>query len=108
MGSSHMRGACATSGPRAELVGEEDGVEQPRLGPLREVCVVADVGERERRGRRVAPGGFVMAAGMDEQVEVQPPRHGVHQPPSSGADSGTPGTRMPAGRPAPWRPARRA
>ena len=38
-----------------ELVGQEDRVEQCGLRPLRQILVVADVGQRERRGSRMTP-----------------------------------------------------
>ena len=43
-----------------QLVGDEDRVEQPGLGPARDVLVVADVRQRQRRGQGVAPRGLVM------------------------------------------------
>ena len=63
-----------------ELVGQEDGVEQARLCPLRQILVVADVGQRQRRGQRMPPRRFVVAAAVDEQVEMQLPRHGTPIP----------------------------
>ena len=38
-----------------KLVGQEDGVEQAGLRPLRQVLVVADVGQRQRRRQRMPP-----------------------------------------------------
>jgi hypothetical protein len=61
-----------------ELVGEENRIEQRRLRTAREVLVVADVGECERRGRRMAPRRLMVSAAVDEQVEMQLPFHGCH------------------------------
>ena len=60
-----------------ELVGQEDGIEQPGLRPLRQILVVADVGQRQRRRQRMPPRRLVVAAAVDEQVEMQLPLHGV-------------------------------
>src|SRR6185369_6733436 len=62
---------------KRELVGQEDGVEQPGLGPLRQILVVADVGQRQRRRQRMPPRRLVVAAAVDEQIEMQLPLHGV-------------------------------
>ena len=70
-GSSQVRGARGHVVAGGERVGQEDGIEQAGFGFAREVGVVADVGQRQRRGGRMAPGGFVMAAAVDEEVEVQ-------------------------------------
>ncbi len=58
-----------------QLIGEKDRIEQRRLGALRQILVVADVGQRQRRGMRMPPRRLVMAAAVDEQVEVQLPFH---------------------------------
>ena len=54
-----------------ELVRQEDGVEQPGLRAAREILVVADVGERQRRSVGMAPRGFVVTAAVDEEIEVE-------------------------------------
>jgi len=38
-----------------ELVGEKNGVEQRSLSPARQILVIADVGQRQRRGSRMPP-----------------------------------------------------
>ena len=38
-----------------ELVGEKDGVEQRRLRSARQILVVADIGQGQRRGRQMPP-----------------------------------------------------
>src|SRR6185437_16530441 len=53
-----------------ELVGEEDRIEQPGFGALRHVLEIADVGERQRRRLGMPPRRLVVAAAVDEQVEV--------------------------------------
>ncbi len=58
-----------------ELVGEEDRIEQPRLRAAREIPVVADVAERERRGLRMPPRRFMMPAAVDEKIEMKLPFH---------------------------------
>ena len=50
-------------------VGEEDGVEFVRLGPLGELLIEGDVEDTIRSGALVAPRRFVMAARIDEEVE---------------------------------------
>ena len=59
-----------------QLIGKEDGIEQRCLGPLRQVLVVADVGQWQWRRGRMAPRRFVMPATVDEQIQVQLPFHG--------------------------------
>ena len=58
-----------------QRVGQEDRVEQAGLGPLRELTVVGDVGQRQRRTARVAPGRFVVTPAVDEQVQVHRAGH---------------------------------
>lgn len=60
-----------------QLVGEEDRVEQRRLGALRQILVVANVGQRQWRGVGMPPRGLMMATAVDEQVQVQLPLHRV-------------------------------
>jgi hypothetical protein len=42
---------------------------------LGEILVVPDVGEGERRRQRVAPRCLVMAATVNEQIEMELPLH---------------------------------
>ncbi len=58
-----------------ELIGEEDRVEFRRFRLARQILVVADVGQRQRRRVRMPPRRLVMAAAVKEQVEVQLARH---------------------------------
>jgi hypothetical protein len=74
IGSSQVRGAWATSPPN-QLVGEENGIEHRCFGALRQIQVIVDVGQWQRRRSRMAPRRLVMAAAVDEQVEVQVPSH---------------------------------
>ncbi len=59
-----------------QTVGKEQTVEQRGLRPPGEILVVRDIGQLVRRRLRVVPGGLVMAACLDEQVEVKLPGHG--------------------------------
>src|SRR5207237_7116866 len=58
-----------------QLVGEENGIEQCGFGPLGQILVIADVGQWQRRRSRMAPRRLVMAAAVDEQVQVQLSSH---------------------------------
>ena len=58
-----------------QRIGEEHRIEQPRFRLLREVRVIADVRQRPRRGCRAAPGGLMVPAAMDEEIEVKVPGH---------------------------------
>ena len=58
-----------------QRIGEEHRIEQPRFRLLREVRVIADVRQRPRRGCRASPGGLMVPAAMDEEVEVKLPSH---------------------------------
>ena len=60
---------------KRQLVGEKDRVEQRRLGPLRQILVIADVGQRQRRGVRMPPRRLVVAAAVHKQVQMQLPFH---------------------------------
>ena len=71
IGSSQVRGARADVVAHGQGVGEEDGIEQAGFRLAGEVGVVADVGQRQRRGGWMAPCGLVVAAAMDEEVEVK-------------------------------------
>ena len=75
IGSSQVRARLGDILAERQLVGEEDRIEQRRLCPLGQILVIADVGQRQRRGRRMPPGRLVMAAAVDEQVQVQLPLH---------------------------------
>ena len=50
-------------------------LEQAGLGLLRHLDGVLDVGERQGRGLRMPPRRLMMAAALDEQVEMHRPRH---------------------------------
>ena len=58
-----------------ELVSKKDRVKPRRLGTLRQILVIADIGQRQRRGRRVPPRRLVVTATVDEEVEMQLPLH---------------------------------
>src|SRR6202034_588865 len=49
----------------------EDRVEAPGLGFLREVYIITNIGQRQRRGGRMPPRRLMMATAMNEQIEVQ-------------------------------------
>ena len=53
-----------------QLVGEKDRVQPGLLGPLRQVAIVVDIRQRQRRCARMAPGRLVMAAALNEQIEM--------------------------------------
>ena len=78
-GARRLRGIIA----ERELVGEEDRIEQPGLGALRQVLVVADVGQWQRRGCRMPPRRLVMAPAVNEQIEMQLALHGSHFAPTA-------------------------
>ena len=63
-----------------ELVGQEDRIEQACFCPLRQILVVADVGQRQRRGSWMPPRCFMVPAAMYEQVQMQLLRHGTPIP----------------------------
>jgi hypothetical protein len=54
-----------------QLIGQEDGIEEACFRLPRQLLIVADVRQRERGRRGVPPRGFVMAAALDEQIEMQ-------------------------------------
>ena len=54
-------------------VGEEDRVELAGFGALRQFLIVGDVKDAIRRGVLVAPRSFVVAAGIDEEIEGKLP-----------------------------------
>ena len=54
---------------------DPQAVEQRRLCPTRQILIVADVGQRQRRRTRMPPGRLMVPTAMDEQVEVQLPLH---------------------------------
>jgi hypothetical protein len=60
---------------KCKLISEKDRVEQCSLCALRQIQIITDVGEGERCGRRVPPRCFMVAAAVDEQVEMQLPVH---------------------------------
>ena len=60
----------------SQLVGEKDGIEQSGLGSLRQIHIIPDIGQRQRRRRRMAPRCLVMAPTVNEQVQMQLPLHG--------------------------------
>jgi hypothetical protein len=62
---------------QGQLIGEEERIEQRCLGALCQVLVIADVGQGQRRRTPMPPRRLVMAATVDEQVEVQLPIHQV-------------------------------
>ena len=74
-GSSQIRGALAMSSPAARVSARKTEVETPGLGLLREIDVVTNIGQRQRRGRRMPPRRLMMAAAVNEQIEVQLPCH---------------------------------
>ena len=49
----------------------------PASSALRQILVIADVGQGQRRGSPMAPRRLVMTAAVDEQIEVQLPFHRV-------------------------------
>ncbi len=51
-------------------VGVEHEIEQPTLGELREVHVVAELLARGRIDRRIAPGGDVVPGSMQEEAKL--------------------------------------
>jgi hypothetical protein len=53
-----------------QLISEEDRIEQPRFCVLRQCLVIADIGQRQRRRRGVSPGRLMVAATVDEQIQV--------------------------------------
>ena len=59
-----------------ELVGEEDGIQLGRLGREREIAVIGEVAQRLLRRGGMAPGRLVMAAAVDEEIEVKLACHG--------------------------------
>jgi hypothetical protein len=61
-----------------ELVGDENRVELRRLRPPGQILVVADIGQRQRRRSRMPPGGLVVPAAVNEEVQVQLPLHRAH------------------------------
>ena len=75
-----------------QLVGEENGIEQCRFGALCQILVIPDVGQWQRRGSRMTPRRLMMAAAVDEQVEVQLPSHRANPcwclPPGSRREGG--------------------
>ncbi|MCY1544443.1 hypothetical protein D9M68_803290 [compost metagenome] len=52
-------------------VGEEDGVELAAFGAAGQFLVIADVAQALHGGARMAPGGTVVAATENEQIQVQ-------------------------------------
>jgi len=58
---------------KSRAVGKEDGVELARLSALRQLLIIADVENALRRRSLVAPRGFVMATGIDEEIENKLP-----------------------------------
>ena len=77
-----------------ELIGEEYRVEQRGFGALRQVLVVADVGQRQGRRRRMAPRRLMMASAVDEQVEMQLPLLTPSAPRIAGQYTGRPPPRL--------------
>jgi hypothetical protein len=56
--------------------GAAGGMVWSRVGSLREIHIIPDVGQRQWRGSRMAPRCLVMAPTVDEQIQVQLPLHG--------------------------------
>ena len=71
IGSSQVLAACATVSISASCVGEEDRIEEAGLGTPREVAEIVYVGQRQRRGVGMPPRCFVVAAALDEKIEVE-------------------------------------
>ena len=72
----------------------EHRVQLRRLRPLRELLVEADVQQPVRLGFRVPPGGLVVAARVDEQVELQLPAHQNAEPMEASACPSAPAKRL--------------
>ena len=54
-----------------ELVGEEDRIEEASFGAPRDVAKILDVGQRQRRGVGMPPRRLVVAAALDEEIEME-------------------------------------
>ena len=53
-----------------QLIREKDRIEQRRLRALRQILIVVDIGQCQRRRGGVAPRRLVVATAVDEQVKV--------------------------------------
>jgi hypothetical protein len=58
-------------------IGEEDRIEPRRLGLLGEVGVIVDIHQRARIRPGMIPRGLVVAAGLDEEIQMDGFGHGA-------------------------------